>query len=175
MVQLPLPLGYPVRCVRDSVREYFHHAVFMSGLVSGRFSVALMGEWIEMAERKKAQPKTMAKAASNGAFTEFVNCRLDQEFEESAAALSGDTEEMLEGVLALLETGYKMSVSYQFERRSFTVAWTCRNEESVNAGKTLTSFGGTLKDALAAALVKHYDQLKQDWSTAATPERTRFG
>jgi len=132
-----------------------------------------------MTLEKKAPPakrgKNGAKAAANPTFTQFVNVRLAPEFEEMAADYSTNLDILTDGLITLTESGYKVTLSYDFQRGNHICTLTCRNEESANNGKTMSSFGASMQDSIAAALVKHYHQTEAVWTADDEGQKRRFG
>jgi len=134
----------------------------------------IMAELEKVAAKSKRGKKggTLNGTAS---FTEFVNIRLAPEFEAQAEKYSASLEMLTHGLVALTESGYKVTLSYDFQRGNHICTLTCRNEESVNSGKTMSSFGSCLQDAIGAALAKHFDQTEAIWKADDAVEKRRFG
>jgi len=135
-----------------------------------------INEVIGMATKAKGNGRVAGKATPDKNFTTFVNFTLSAECADDMRDKFPNVNSVLDALEVFLETGYKVGFSYDFPRGAVICALTCRNEESVNEGKTLTSFAGTWEDALRAAAYKHFFALEQDWRRAETNEnRPAFG
>lgn len=88
----------------------------------------------------------------------------------------GDYESLNEALAGLVGNGYRVSFSYNPANDAIICSVTCKDEESVNNGMTMTSFAGTWPEALMVAAYKHYVVTKQNWAKAASASGgPRFG
>lgn len=145
--------------------------------------------WSSFASQRKQLEAFMVKAAANGRkakatgkveagsqFTVFVNVRLPIDLDAEVLKVYGKADEVFLGLVTLIETGYRVGFSYDFQRGSTICSLTCRNEESVNLGKTMTSFAGDWYKALQVSLYKHFVYLESDWTGRGEGEdRPAFG
>jgi len=101
----------------------------------------------------------------------FLEYRLsDLELIDADEAVISD-EEMLDGVVTLLDAGYKLTLSYNAQTKAATA--------TLQAGDAIPKFTGwalSAKDvngrgALKLLLYKHHECLKGDWSVLLTSEK----
>lgn len=101
----------------------------------------------------------------------FLDYRLsDLELLDADEAVISD-EEMLDGVVALLDAGYKLTLSYNAQTKATTA--------TLQAGDAIPKFTGwalSAKDvggrgALKLLLYKHHECLKGDWTALLTAEK----
>lgn len=151
---------------------------FVGRLYDIRWSKSLVTahKFIQEAETMAKTPKVMATAESNKGFTEFVNFSPPEDTAELLEEHFRTPEPVWDALSLLLTTGYRVGFSYNAHTGSIICSVTCRNDESVNKGKTMTSFAGDWYDSLRVALLKHFILLKGDWTIAESPaHRPLFG
>lgn len=125
--------------------------------------------------RGKTKPK--GSVAGQTAFsTEFVQIPVGDLSWAEVEKQFGNTEEVFATFNELVTGGYKFSFSYSDANDAVICAMTCRDPESVNNGKTMSSFAVDWYSALVLALYKHVVIAGGNWSVAAA-ERSgvRFG
>lgn len=155
-----LPIdAWQVHCWSDGLRE--RSSAYSNAKICRELNAILEAY---MAKDKKGH--VVGNGAKNPQFTEFVNYTLDPDIQGDIDKQFPTQESVWTGLQTLLESGYKVSFSYDFPRSAVIVALTCRNEESTNNGKTLTSFAGDWYDALKVAQYKHFYALDEDWTNA---------
>jgi hypothetical protein len=118
----------------------------------------------------------VGEGQASGAWTVFVNYAPPTDVEEWLAKHYPTPNETWAALDLLLTTGYKVSFSRNQTNGAIICSMTCRNVDSENNGKTLTSFAGDWYDSLRVACLKHFELLKCSWTQAeASVERPKFG
>jgi len=135
-----------------------------------------LNTFLEETMKAKSKGHVVGKGKADQTFTEFVNFTLPPEFETDIEEKFPNSDSVYTALEALIETGYKVTFSYRFDSQSVICSLTCRNEESVNHGKTLTSFAGSWYEALRVAVYKHFIALNSSWVEVSKMDtRPRFG
>lgn len=151
----------------------------MRGCFYGSNAAFLPHIWPKLQEEfemARGKGRSVGKAQANSGYTEFVNYAMPQDAIDKVGEEFPDVDSITQGVTALLEAGYRIGFSYDFQRQNYICSLTCRNAESVNEGKTLTSFADNWIDALRATLYKHFILLEMDWLKAQSDgNRPRMG
>lgn len=125
-----------------------------------------------MATKGKA-PATNKTAVSNASFTTFVNVNIPAHMKDGVRAYLADPQQFVTAVSDLLESGYRVGVSYDEKRDAMIASLTCRRMGDANEGKTLTAFAQTWPEAITVVLFKHFEVCNQVWDTPA--EKDVFG
>lgn len=119
---------------------------------------------------------TTTKAGSKAQWTTFVEIPLGASSWEDIHKAFGDADSSFNAVQELLESGYRLSLSHNDQSDAVICSVTCKDEGSVNAGKTFSAFAGSWTDALITALYKHFVIAEGVWSgDGSTVNRPRFG
>lgn len=125
---------------------------------------------------KNGNGRVAGKAPTDPQFTTFVNFTLSPDVKEDMLEKFPTQEKVFQAMELLLMSNYRISFSYVFAQDHVVCALTCRNEESANNGKTMTSFSDTWVKAIMSAAYKHFFALDEDWRNAETTQnRPEFG
>lgn len=100
--------------------------------------------------------KGSGKEAQNGQMPRFVDVKLTADERDAfvAWAKAGGVD-VIKGLQAFADDGYRVGVTWASEQQAYTVSVTCRLSGSPNQGLCMTSFAKTLDVALLLALYKH--------------------
>lgn len=112
-----------------------------------------------------------AKKADQDGWKGFVSLELNDQQKAEAKKLMIDHERTVDNVWALVDDGYKISVSYDAYHSAYVCAATCRDALSVNNGLTLTGRGGGILAAMASLWYKHDVVCGRNWTTHANASR----
>lgn len=94
----------------------------------------------------------------------FIQHKLTTRDVEELEALNGNTEWPLARILDLVEEGYKVSFSPDFNHMSIVVTATDKQEHSPFFKHTLSGRGATPIDAWHSLAYRHYVLAAGDWS-----------
>lgn len=118
--------------------------------VSHDFGVCMIEVGI-MARGKKTAPE----GVNGGVLPRFIDVRLSQEQRAEFKAASYTPQSLALFLEEMCASGYRVGCAYSGERGSFTVSFTCRDDQSPNHNLCMTSFAGDLLTAIALACFKH--------------------
>lgn len=115
---------------------------------------------------KGINSKTSSKNPRDWQQYDFVNITLTEsdkaKFAEWQGKQGSKVYDQLDG---LIQSGYKLSSSYDEANKCNIVSLTCREIGDVNYGYVLSSRAGNIWDALALTLYKHYEMCDDgDWA-----------
>lgn len=128
----------------------------------------------ELDKKREAAAKRKAKTAEKASWVGFADVELTQ-VDKAALKAMGDMDgEAWETVLELVETGYKMSLSYDELHTTYNLSLTCNDSQNQNAGLTLTGRGGSLRAATLSLWYKHTQMLKGDWTSARSMQKGKM-
>lgn len=123
----------------------------------------LINYWGEVQMARGAKQTTATNAKSVNQWTKFVDISLGETTLKDVGVEYPTIDEVNEHLSNALMNGYRLSVSYNPANDAVIASFTCKDEESVNAGCTLSAFAGTWADAISVLLYKHYVIAKQNW------------
>jgi len=124
----------------------------------------------------KGKAKVTGNGKSNPQFTEFVNVTLPAECEDDLEDKLGTSSVVYEMMSGMLSSGYRIGFSYDERTEAVICSLTCRDEDSPNSGKTMTSFAGDWYEALRVSLYKHCFFLQGEWvGEKVASARPKFG
>lgn len=158
------------RCLRFTLRKTDAHPVVYAAQLTYQFQK--LKEAYDMAKRAAKVPAALSEKAQ---WVGFANVRLDEEQREAYAAWDITPAEVWEKFTEMLSTGYKITVSHQPKKNSFTCAATCENAADPNAGMTMSSYAGTWGDAVKVMLFKHFEVTKGTWGAVEARTSSPFG
>lgn len=135
--------------------------------------INLMG--VEIMARGKT--KSVQKPAQGGKqWTTFVEISLAGHELAQIESQFGTVDSLFDAMHNMLVDGYRISLSHNVQNDAIIASVTCKDEESVNAGCTFTSFAVDWVMALKIACYKHYVVTEQNWiGVAGTASRPAFG
>lgn len=119
----------------------------------------------EIERKAKSREAARDKATADG-WKGFVNLELTDDQKPLVKALSADSDAVWGELLEMVDSEYKLTVSYEGQRSVYNVSLTCRNAKDPNAGLTLTGRGGSFIGAAASLVFKHVTILKRRWDKA---------
>lgn len=125
----------------------------------------------------RGRTKTTQKP-SNGSkqWTTFVEISLAGHSMEAVDAAYSSPDALFDGIHNMLVEGNRISLSHNVQNDAIIASVTCKDEESVNAGCTYTSFAMDWFTALKIAAYKHYVVTDGNWiGVAGKTERPMFG
>jgi hypothetical protein len=107
--------------------------------------------------------------------TDFVNLTLPQSEESNFTGWAKKNEKQWPAmVTTLIEQGYRVSLSPDFENACIIVTLTCRSADSPNNGKAMSTRAEHWIDALLLALYKHLVFTAGNWGEVQ-PRRRSWG
>lgn len=120
--------------------------------------------------------KKSANVPKNGAWTVFVDCPLPEGAFPEIQATFPSPESVFDTIQDLVVHSYRVSVAYNPTNDACVASLTCRDDDSPNAGKTLTAYADDWYTALQVVLFKHIVVLDMLWGgKEGAPPRPRFG
>lgn len=125
---------------------------------------------------RKSDAKAAAKAKANekAVWIGFADVELTA-VDKAALKAMGDMDgEAWDTVLELVETGYKMTLSFDDPHTTWNLSLTCQDSRNRNAGLSLTGRGGSLRAATLSFWYKHSQILKGDWTTARAMQKGKL-
>jgi len=135
----------------------------------------LSGMGDETMARGRGGSKTAAKPVT-GQWTVWAEVKVPDEAWPDILQRYAGNDELTEAVALLLERGYRISFSTNPQNDTVTCSLTCKDDDSPNAGMTLTSFAGTWWEALMVSCYKHYVVSAEVWAGPdAAATRPKFG
>lgn len=129
----------------------------------------------EVMARGKA--RTSARTQASGKqWTTFVEISLAGHDMAQIEAHFGTDDALFDALTTMLGEGYRISLSYNPQNDAIIASVTCKDDESVNAGCTYTSFAMDWVGALRIAAYKHFVVTEQNWvGVAGISTRPAFG
>jgi len=115
--------------------------------------------------KQKRSGSGARKSGTQQSYGTFVRCDLSVEDKYRLGQQEFDPGRVFDQIHALVEVGYKFSVSLQSDQKAYIASLFDRDEESKTKGYTLTGRGRSVPNAIAALLFKHYDLLDGVWPT----------
>lgn len=112
---------------------------------------------------KKRTGKSNGKGSGNTAYGTFVRIELSTEDKRELAQREFDPDRAFQQLEALVESGFKFSISLQSDQSAYLASLYDRDQESRTVGYTLTGRGRSLPNSIAALLYKHFDLLDGVW------------
>lgn len=113
--------------------------------------------------RGKSKPANGKPKSSSGQWTQFVNVSIAHVPWERVVEAFPVGKDLFERFNHWLGEGYRLAFGYDVKTDCISVAVTCKDDNSPNHGKTMTSFAPSWIEALQAALYKHYVLLDEVW------------
>ena len=104
----------------------------------------------ETMARGKAKPNARP-AAGNKQWTNFVEISLAGHDMAAIDAEFSSADALFDALSTMLTEGYRISLSHNVQNDAIIASVTCKDDESVNAGCTYTSFAGDWVTALRIA------------------------
>jgi hypothetical protein len=125
----------------------------------------------------RGKSKTSVRTAAGGKqWTNFVEISLAGHDMAQIEAAFGTVDALFDALTTMLGEGYRLSMSYNPQNDAVIASVTCKDEESVNAGCTYTSFATDWVTALKIAAYKHFVVTEQNWlGVAGISTRPAFG
>lgn len=165
----------------DSWRVENPRRLFKSLAIADRWRTSYwvlrqINQWgVETMARGKA--KTSVRTAASGKqWTNFVEISLAGHDMEKIEQEFGTTDALFDALTTMLGEGYRVSLSYNPQNDAIIASVTCKDDESVNAGCTYTSFAVDWVTALKIAAYKHFVVTEQNWiGVAGVSSRPAFG
>jgi hypothetical protein len=124
-------------------------------------------------KKQKTRDAARDKASADG-WKGFVNVELSDAHKPQVKLLAQEPQDVWDEILSMVESDYKLTVSYDGNRSTWNASLTCRNPQDRNGGLTLTGRGGSFIGAAAALVFKHVRVLNRDWSKALTQTGLSF-
>jgi hypothetical protein len=98
----------------------------------------------------------------------FVNWSLTDEQKASCKAWCTTLEDMDAAEISLLQSNYKITVSWDDFRQCYTASLLPQGDDHENKGYILTGKGSTPSKARKQALFVHFHVMDGEWSTYST-------
>lgn len=108
----------------------------------------------------------MAKKPGNGAYNEdiqWVDVSLTDDQTKDMKKSLNSAEIILDGVLKILESGYKLTLSWDARSNSYACFVVPKDPKGDNGGKILTARAGSPLAAIRGALFRHYYVFDAHW------------
>lgn len=121
---------------------------------------------LERIDLMAGKPK---KAISDAAWKGFVECRLTDTQKEAFRHWDLDGNDAFDLVVTSVQTGHKLSLSYNRANDNFVASLTCTDMTSPNGGYTLSAFAPDLWTALRLVVFKHEVVLERRWENKSSP------
>jgi len=93
----------------------------------------------------------------------FVRSELSDQEKEHVKAQNYVWDDIPDNLVALVEAGYKVSLTNDLKSNAYAVWITPANEDNPNHGYTLSARGPTLLAALSVAFYKHFTKFDGVW------------
>lgn len=119
-----------------------------------------------MNEQARKKPKANGNGKGGASDYRFANVRLDSTDAEWLESNDLPTTFPLSLVFTLVESGYKVSFSYDAQNNSALCTLTDTRENSVHLHTILSGRGATPIDAWYSLAYKHFVRLGEDWNGA---------
>lgn len=94
----------------------------------------------------------------------FINVSLTSEQKEQLSAWDIQDGDVWDGIATYCETGYKVSVSYNFQNKNFTATLIGGEGSNKNAGRAVSAFAPTPYQAVRTMLFKVSVMLPPVWT-----------
>jgi len=106
----------------------------------------------------------------------FVRSELSNQEKEHVKAQNYVWDDIPENLVALVEAGYKVSLTNDLKSNAYAVWITPTDEDNLNHGFTLSARGPTLLAALSVAFYKHFTKFDGVWpKDDNNPYRDQWG
>ena len=99
----------------------------------------------------------------------FVRCDLPKKHLSFLQTVPPDFDRMAEWEESMAERGYKLSITYKADKKSFVASATDQREDSPTYKGTLSAFAPTYWGAKLALQWKHEEALGGDWGLPEQP------
>lgn len=120
-----------------------------------------------MSRDPKSQPKQQPKKPRfNDSI--FVNWSLSPDEKASCKAWCVTLEDMDAAETSLIQSSYKITVSWDNFRECYTASLLPQGDQHINAGYILTGKGSTPSKARKQALFVHFHVMDGEWSSYST-------
>lgn len=126
---------------------------------------------------KGGNRKSNSKNSQDWQKFDFVEVRLEEtQKSEFKANYAKDANMYLGLVSETLSTGYKLSVSYSEENKTFLASLTCKEPLDANFNYVMTSRSGDAWEAIALAMYKHHFVCDDnDWGAETRMDDRNWG
>lgn len=147
----------------DNSREWFKSLVRHDRWRTSYWVLRQLNLWGVETMARGAKKPLAAKAAANKQWTTFVEISLAGHDMAQIEAEMGSVDALFDALSVMLTEGYRISLSHNVQNDAIIASVTCKDEDSVNAGCTFTSFAKDWVTALKIAAYKHYVVTEQNW------------
>lgn len=138
--------------------------------------LAILNYLMENMEMTRSKGKQAKKQDRGQSWTTFVDISLGDVTPADVMAKYSKGDALRDGVATLINTGHKVTLSYNPQNDVVTASATGKAGESLNEGMTLTAFAPDWVSALNILCYKHFDIAGEDWNTAMEENpKPRFG
>lgn len=114
--------------------------------------------------RAMAGRKSVPKVES--AWEGFAKVEMSDEDKEKFGEWELEDEDVFILMADLLNTGYKLTLSFSEQNNSYNAALTCKDKSSTNSGYTMSAYATAWYQALRVLLYKHTVICGGDWTNA---------
>jgi len=109
-------------------------------------------------------------------WTKFIEISLEGHSIDDVLAKYGSPDQLFDAIGQLLETGHRVSLTYNYQNDSVVASLTGRGEDCRNDGMTVTSYAEDWVTALQVAAYKHFVVAAGAWEKhAKTRTQGAFG
>lgn len=109
-------------------------------------------------------------------WTRFIEVSLNGSTKDDIEGEFGDANVVADALDGLMREGYRVGMTYNPTTRSFIASLTCKAEEKINSGCTLSAHAGDWWFALQVLCYKHFVIAKEDWvSLSPSGDAASFG
>jgi hypothetical protein len=157
-------------------RQWFRSLIFHDRWRTSYWVCRQFNLWVQeeqMRGKAKVAPK---KAQGAKQWTTFVEIPLAGHSIEDVNKAFGDPDVLGDSIQTMAQSGYRISLSYSPSNDAMIASATCKDDEDVNAGCTMTSFAMDWVTALRIMCYKHFVVTKENWAGLANnPDRPMYG
>lgn len=128
--------------------------------------------WVMAKKAAGALPVAKSKDAE---FKGFVNYVLSDADKTAFKDWDMDDHDLWQVLAACLQSGYKISATYNSQNDTYSATFMCRDVSLANAGLVLSSFAPDPYNAVKSLVFKHTVILDENWTDAAVKEQSNWG
>lgn len=159
-----------------NAREWFRSLVRHDRWRTSYWVLRQLHEWGHETMARGTRKPAVTKAAANKQWTTFVEISLAGHDMAKIEAEFSSPDALFDSLSNMFAAGYRISLSHNVQNDAIIASVTCKDDDSVNAGCTFTSFAGDWFTALKIAAYKHFVVTQENWiGVAGKTDRPMFG
>lgn len=142
----------------------------------GHQTIRLLNNCMELIMARGKNANNQPPANNRFGQTEFVDIPVVEQDWTDVQKVYGSSDILVDAVTDLLNSGYRVGLSFNGNNDAFICSVTCRQDGDVNNGLTFNAFAETWFEALQLAVYKHYVKSRKIWrKPGEKPNRPKFG